>query len=1052
MAGLDSLAGFVAPEMGRLPRDIVDPTHLEPGTEIARRYTLVHQAGRGGSGVVFRATDRLSGGTVALKLLSLEADEERARVRREVAALRLLRLPGVVRLVDEGTDGDIRFIAMDFIAGEPFPGKGDGPWRWDQLAPTVLAVLETLSRVHAAAVVHRDLKPGNILVDAHGRPTLLDFGLARGDGVGQTITRAGLVLGTPAYLAPEQAFGRRADARADLFALGVMIYEALSGTVPHEAGDVQRMLIARATQRAEALRRVAPDVPQHVSDVVDQLLALSPEDRPATAAITARLLGGADLRTQPGARRPRLGPMTVIDAAVERLLAGRAVAISGRRGSGRTRALDDIVTELVARGRTVRHARPGTRPFSGVVALGAPLDAMAHDDLTTVVAALSRFVRDLLLRGVIVVVDDWELVDRWSAEILADCAERGPVLRATLTPEVDAIALRELTPAELEPLFAGPRRIFHVPEDAAQELWRRTAGLASAIATEVDLWVATGLGRWNGDRLAVERAAIGRLRLGLSAGARAFEGARVGLRTTRAEAADPHTASEIERQRHLSDLLTWLHLAWPHHDVGLLTRVTGWPPWLVESSLRDLERGGALDITADGAVQLRGGAGDRGWSETRRLEAHAALAAALAPGAPGRLYHLVAVGDLDGSGVEARRIASDLAQEGQLDEAAAVLGEALMLVREEGAHPGEGALLEALTKVAHAEGTLTAFARLEYELARARTPLPHLSLFARAAVAVARRGGDETLAQIEAVPPLADVELELARQTTRVRAARSCPVEREETVVADFGAWATATGDDRVVAAYEGALGKLRFRQTRYHEAARHQAAAAAPAAPAAHRVNAMLNGASALMEARRLDEAMDLARRGRAFAEACRHPYYEARAEWLWRNAAYRKEILVEPDHELVELVAQSGVPYLAVLTQVTEGAIAWRAGDVAAAARLSGRAAEGARELGMRWAHESCALWHLATSGQTVGAGRAEAIARSFASCVDDGMALQGLGLLALVAELREPAWSALALARAGNMTPEQLQQRRDILAPAEALDFLTATPRPEAARPFR
>src|SRR5579883_739740 len=135
------------------------------GRRIAGRYVLERLLGRGGQAEVWSAADRITGSRVAVKLLGEGASP--ARARREIATLRLLRLPGVVRLLDEGVDDERGFVVMELVLGAPFPGVAT-PCTWAELGPPTLRLLETLARVHACGVVHRDLKPANVLVTADG--------------------------------------------------------------------------------------------------------------------------------------------------------------------------------------------------------------------------------------------------------------------------------------------------------------------------------------------------------------------------------------------------------------------------------------------------------------------------------------------------------------------------------------------------------------------------------------------------------------------------------------------------------------------------------------------------------------------------------------------------------------------------------------------------------------------------------------------------------------------------------------------------------------------
>jgi hypothetical protein len=257
------------------------------GQSIASRYRLQRELGRGANGVVWEAHDTVTRTQVGVKLLATRSHA--ARTRSEVSSMRRLRLPGVARLLDEGIDGDYAFLVMPILRGSRFPGRPT-PAAWSALiAPTEL-LLETIARVHAIGVVHRDLKPANVLVDEEGRPTLLDFGLSVLAGFGDIDPELGPV-GTPAYLAPEQLVGHQVDARADLYAIGVMLYHALSGRFPHEATAVDELLASKHLP-PPSLGEVAADVPPEVISAVDALLSTRPDDRPSSAAKALALLRG----------------------------------------------------------------------------------------------------------------------------------------------------------------------------------------------------------------------------------------------------------------------------------------------------------------------------------------------------------------------------------------------------------------------------------------------------------------------------------------------------------------------------------------------------------------------------------------------------------------------------------------------------------------------------------------------------------------------------------------------------------------------------------------
>ncbi|MEZ4236332.1 MAG: hypothetical protein R3F59_09255 [Myxococcota bacterium] len=233
---------------------------------LRRRYRLGGMLGRGGSGMVVRATDELTGDAVAVKFVPALHPAARRQLQRELAALLALRLPGVVRLRDEGVDGPLSFLVTDLVDGAPFGAHGP-----DWLA-SALALLDVVARVHLAGVLHLDLKPANVLVDAGGRPTLLDFGLARGRLVGGGAP--GFIAGTPRYMAPEQRRGDPCDERTDLYAIACMITEA--------AGSVDALPPVWA---AQVRRMGAPDPRDRTASALDVLAALDVDPLPQPARI-----------------------------------------------------------------------------------------------------------------------------------------------------------------------------------------------------------------------------------------------------------------------------------------------------------------------------------------------------------------------------------------------------------------------------------------------------------------------------------------------------------------------------------------------------------------------------------------------------------------------------------------------------------------------------------------------------------------------------------------------------------------------------------------------
>ena len=238
---------------------------LAPGQTVGR-YVLVERIGQGGAGIVWAATDPLLGDEVAVKLVPWLEPRAMRQYRRELATLLVLQIPGVVRIRDEGEHGSFVYVVTERLHGRPFSSLAEAPI--EAWLPSVFALLDTLARVHLARVTHADLKPGNIVVDSQGVPTILDFGLARMRG--PAVVREGVVEGSPRYMAPEQRRGETVTPRTDLYAIGGMLLEMIQGTPLTSPPDLAGLsdLDGHAARLAEVLPR---------------MLAADPADRPDSA-------------------------------------------------------------------------------------------------------------------------------------------------------------------------------------------------------------------------------------------------------------------------------------------------------------------------------------------------------------------------------------------------------------------------------------------------------------------------------------------------------------------------------------------------------------------------------------------------------------------------------------------------------------------------------------------------------------------------------------------------------------------------------------------------
>jgi len=324
---------------------IVPPLQLEPGSTVNEHFRIERELGVGGMGVVYLAEDTRLHRKIALKLHARLTHEIGVqRMMREAAAMAQLNHPNVLTVHEVGTIDDHVFIAMEFVDGHTLrEWMREKPRTWAEIRPVMLAAGEGLAAAHAAGLVHRDFKPENVLISTTGRVSVADFGLARtaedgaeatagaahaaSDAPVSSLTRTGVIMGTPAYMAPEQCDSAQVDARADQFAFCVTMYEALYGRRPFVGKALVELLdeIARGNIRPPAEHT---DVPRWLHDAVARGLSAAPSERYEDMP---ELL--AELRKDPArARRTR----AIITGSVVALLAVVAVVFFAARSSVHT--------------------------------------------------------------------------------------------------------------------------------------------------------------------------------------------------------------------------------------------------------------------------------------------------------------------------------------------------------------------------------------------------------------------------------------------------------------------------------------------------------------------------------------------------------------------------------------------------------------------------------------------------------------------------------------------------------------------------------------------
>ena len=263
------------------------------GGRLGGRYRVGGLLAAGGMGEVWAARDLLLDRPVAVKVLAaaLAGDGRAAeRLRREARAAARLEHPNIARALDLGEQDGRPYLVMELLEGESLAARIDrpGPMAPAEAARVVAAVADALQAAHSAGVVHRDVKPGNVFLTAGGEVKVLDFGIASAAGDAGLTT--GDLLGTAAYLAPERALGRPATPAADLYSLGVVLYELLAGRRPFQGGSDLELAMAQVNAQAPPLALVAPSTPPSLVAACERALAKDPAARPPSAAAFARLL------------------------------------------------------------------------------------------------------------------------------------------------------------------------------------------------------------------------------------------------------------------------------------------------------------------------------------------------------------------------------------------------------------------------------------------------------------------------------------------------------------------------------------------------------------------------------------------------------------------------------------------------------------------------------------------------------------------------------------------------------------------------------------------
>ena len=282
---------------------------IEPGRVLGHRYEILQMLGEGGMGTVYKARDREVDRLIALKVIRPELAQNADalhRFKQELILARQVTHRNVIRIFDLGEADGLKFITMEYIEGRDLKSiiREKGKFTPKEAEQIVVQVCKALEVSHAEGVIHRDLKPQNIMLDEQGKVSVMDFGIARSMEAGGGMTQTGALVGTPEYMSPEQAKGQHLDARSDLFSLGIIFYELLTGYSPYKADTAMATLWKRTHEAARPPIELEPGIPQAVSDMVVKCLEIDRDRRYQSVAEFAKDLEAWDAGSSISAATP----------------------------------------------------------------------------------------------------------------------------------------------------------------------------------------------------------------------------------------------------------------------------------------------------------------------------------------------------------------------------------------------------------------------------------------------------------------------------------------------------------------------------------------------------------------------------------------------------------------------------------------------------------------------------------------------------------------------------------------------------------------------------
>jgi serine/threonine protein kinase len=289
-------------------------TDLQPNAVLANRYRIVERIGKGGMAEVFRGMDHVLEREVAVKVLTNRSDDVCRRFLMEAQSMARLNHPNIVAVYDVGVDRSLSYIILEYVRGRTLREMDRKTMPLETALALILQLLEALQYAHDQGIIHRDIKPGNLMVSDDNVLKVMDFGLARRMSDMSNLTQSGHIVGTLAYLPPERFLGKSGDKASDLYSVGVLLYELLCGRLPFalDSSDLAAVMYAHVNDRPKPPRLQNPLIPPALDRIVMRLLEKEPAKRYGDAATLIQ-----DLRAVQAALRTPAGRATVLDENTE---------------------------------------------------------------------------------------------------------------------------------------------------------------------------------------------------------------------------------------------------------------------------------------------------------------------------------------------------------------------------------------------------------------------------------------------------------------------------------------------------------------------------------------------------------------------------------------------------------------------------------------------------------------------------------------------------------------------------------------------------------------